>query len=202
MKILDVTGKKCPLPLIETKKALNTLEQGESLKVVTDNETAKNNVTRFLNDNNIKSQWEKNDQVYEIMINYQDSDLENIRAEAYCETDNSGDQGFVVVFSKNYLGEGSEELGKILINGYLETLIADEKYPQKMMFLNSGALMTIKGSPQEEVLKEFEEAGVEILVCGTCLDFYKMTDQLAVGKISNMLEIQDAMIGAGKVLNI
>ena len=202
MKILDVTGKKCPLPLIETKKALNTLEQDQGLKVITDSETAKNNVTRFLDDNNIKSQWDKIDQVFEIMINYQKSDLENVRAEAYCETDNPGDQGFVVVFSKNYLGEGSEELGKILINGYLETLIADEKYPRKMMFLNSGALMTIKDSPQEEVLKEFEEAGVEILVCGTCLDFYKKTDELAVGKISNMLEIQDAMIEATKILNV
>jgi len=202
MKILDVTGKKCPLPLIETKKALNALEQDQGLKVITDSETAKKNVTRFLNDNNIKSQWEKKDQVFEIMINYQESDLENVRAEAYCETDNSADQGFVVVFSKNYLGEGSEELGKILINGYLETLIADEKYPRKMMFFNSGALMTIKGSPQEEVLKEFEEAGVEILVCGTCLDFYKKTDELAVGKISNMLEIQDAMIEATKILNV
>ncbi len=201
MKILDVTGKKCPLPLIETKKTLNEIGKDTALKVITDSETAKNNVTRFLNDNNIQSEWSQNDKVFEIMINYQEVDLEHVQAEAYCSADTPQDKGFVVVFSKNYLGEGSEELGKILINGYLDTLIADEQYPQKMMFFNSGVFMTLKGSPQEEMLQEFEKEGVEILICGTCLDYYKKTKELAVGKVSNMLEIQTSMNEAAKVLN-
>lgn len=202
MKILDVKGKKCPLPLIETKKALNEMGTDEVLKVVTDSETSKNNVTRFLSDNNIKSEWSEKDHVYEILINYQDTDLENVEAEAYCTTDPLKDTGFVIVFTKNYLGEGSEELGKTLMNGFLDTLIADENFPRKMMFFNAAIFMTLKGSPQEEMLKELEEAGVEILVCGTCLDFYKKTKELAVGKVSNMLEIQNSMLGAAKTINL
>ena len=87
------------------------------------------------------------------------------------------------------------------MSGFLDTLIADDNIPQKMMFFNSAVLMTIKGSPQEEVLQELEEAGVDILVCGTCLDYYKKTKELAVGKVSNMMEIQMGMIEAGKILN-
>jgi selenium metabolism protein YedF len=202
MKILDVKGKKCPLPLIETKKALNEMGTDEVLKVITDSETSKNNVTRFLSDNNIKSDWSEKDHVYEILVNYQDTDLENVQAEAYCTPDPPKDTGFVIVFTKNYLGEGSEELGKILMNGFLDTLIADEKYPRKMMFFNSAVFMALKGSPQEEMLRELEEEGVEILVCGTCLDFYKKSKELAVGKVSNMLEIQNSMLSADKVINL
>ena len=202
MKILDVIGKRCPLPLIETKKALKDLPEGEALKVITDSETSKNNVSRFLQDNNIKSDWSKSGDVFEILINYQAADLEDVRAEDYCITDPPADKGFVIVFTSNYLGEGSEELGKILINGYLDTLIANEKLPGKMMFFNSGVLMTLKDSAQLEMIKELEDAGVEMLVCGTCLEFFDKTRDLAVGKISNMYEILDGMISTAKVLTV
>jgi selenium metabolism protein YedF len=201
MKILNVKGKQCPLPLIETKKALNEMGGEAELKVITDSETAKNNVTRFLNDNDIQSEWSENDQVYEILINHRGGDLEQADAEAYCSPANAVDSDFVVVFTKDYLGEGSEELGRILMNGFLDTLIADENFPKKLMFFNSAVLMTLKGSAQIDMLRELEEAGMEILVCGTCLDYYKKTNELAVGKVSNMLEIQTSMIEAGKVLN-
>ncbi|MEA3476598.1 MAG: sulfurtransferase-like selenium metabolism protein YedF [Bacteroidota bacterium] len=202
MKILDVIGKRCPLPLIETKKALKDLPEGEALKVITDSETSKNNVSRFLQDNNIKSDWSKSGDVFEILINYQAADLEDVRAEDYCIIDPPTDKGFVIVFTKDYLGEGSEELGKILINGYLDTLIANEKLPVKMMFFNSGVLMTLKDSAQLEMIKELEDAGVEMLVCGTCLEFFDKTRDLAVGKISNMYEILDGMISTAKILTV
>ncbi len=202
MKILDVIGKRCPLPLIATKKALKDLPEGEALKVITDSETSRDNVSRFLQDNNIKSDWSKSGDVFEILINYQEADLEDARAEDYCISDPPAEQGFVIVFTRNYLGEGSEELGKILINGYLDTLIANEKLPGKMMFFNSGVLMVLKDSDQLEMIRELEDAGVEMLVCGTCLEFFDKTRDLAVGRISNMYEILDGMIGTAKVLTV
>ena len=71
-----------------------------------------------------------------------------------------------------------------------------------MMFFNSGVLMTLKDSAQLEMIKELEDAGVEMLVCGTCLEFFDKTRDLAVGKISNMYEILDGMISTAKVLTV
>lgn len=87
------------------------------------------------------------------------------------------------------MGEGNDELGKILIKGLIYAFAHQEKVPKKMIFFNGGAYLTCKGSESLEDLKELEKRGTTILTCGTCLDYYKMRDQLAIGGVTNLYEI-------------
>ena len=106
-----------------------------------------------------------------------------------------------LVFAKNRIGEGAEELGKMLVSGFLNTFKEMEKLPQKVIFLNSGIDLVLKDSPTIPILKEYEAQGVELLACGACLDFYKKVDEVAVGRVSNAYDILNATINTGKVIS-
>ncbi|RLD55217.1 MAG: sulfurtransferase-like selenium metabolism protein YedF [Bacteroidetes bacterium] len=201
MKTIDVKGMACPLPLIETKKALKEIEEGESLKVIIDNATSVINVLRFLEDNGVPVNKTQNGNITELIVNKQDSDIENAEVDEYCSIDLPADNNFVLVFAKNRIGEGAEELGKMLVNGFLNTFKEMEKLPQKVIFLNSGIDLVLKGSPTIPILKEYEKQGVELLACGTCLEFYNKVDEVAVGRVSNAYDILNATINAGKMIS-
>ena len=202
MKIIDVKGLKCPLPLIETKKALSKLPDNESLKIVIDNEISKNNVIRFLGDNGIKSETLKNGNVFEVLVNQHNVDLKNVEAEKYCKIDPIGKDNYIIIFGKDRLGEGSEDLGFVLAGSLLNTLKEMDNLPTKIIFINSGINLVLKGSPTLLPLKELEKSGVELIVCGTCLNYFNKIDDFAIGRISDMYEILESMTKAGKVINI
>jgi selenium metabolism protein YedF len=202
MKIIDVKGKKCPMPLIETKKALKEIGRNEALKVITDSANAVKNVTHYLEDNGIPVHTVQSGNVWEININKGDNDLENTTPEAYCPTSEEMDKSFVVVYAKDRLGEGSEELGNALVGAMLNTMKEMDTLPQKIIFINSGINLVIKSSLVISQLKVLESKGVELISCGTCLDYYGKMDELAVGRISNMLEIMESMTNVGKVINV
>ena len=69
-----------------------------------------------------------------------------------------------------------------------------------MLFYNGGAKLTTEGSASLEDLKKLEAQGVEILTCGTCLDYYGLTEKLQVGGVTNMYTIVEKLAGAGKVI--
>ena len=95
----------------------------------------------------------------------------------------------VVVFSSDKMGEGEDALGEILIKSFLYTLTQAEKLPRTLLFYNKGAFLTCQDSPVLEDLKVLEKEGVQIYTCGTCLDYYKLKDKLAVGEVANMLSL-------------
>jgi selenium metabolism protein YedF len=201
MKTIDVKGLQCPMPLIETKKALKEIEEGEYLKIIIDNATSVINVLRFLGDNGVPVTKSQNGNITELTVNKQGSEIENAEVDEYCEIDLPLDNNFILVFAKNRIGEGAEELGKMLVGGFLNTFKEMEKLPQKVIFLNSGIDLVLKGSPTIPVLKEYENRGVELLVCGTCLDYYKKVKEVAVGRVSNAYDILNATINAGKMIS-
>ena len=201
MKTIDVKGMACPMPLIETKRALKEIEEGESLKVIIDNATSVTNVLRFLEDNGLPVEKTQKGNITELTVNKQDSDIENAEVDEYCAVDLPPDNNFVLVFAKNRIGEGSEELGKMLVGGFLNTFKEMEKLPQKVIFLNSGIDLVLKGSPTIPILEEYEKLGVELLACGACLDYYKKVDEVAVGRVSNAYDILNATINAGKLIS-
>ena len=201
MKTIDVKGLKCPMPLIETKKALKEINNDETLKIIIDNETSVTNVLRFLEDNGMPVAKERKGKVVELIVNKQDSDIENVVVEEYCSTDLPSDNNFVLVFAKNRIGEGSEELGKMLVGGFLNTFKEMEKLPQKVIFMNSGIDLVLKGSPTVPILEEYEKNGVELLACGTCLEFYEKVNDVAIGKVSNAYDILNGTINASKVIS-
>ena len=108
----------------------------------------------------------------------------------------------VLVVSSDVMGRGSEELGNILVRGFFHTLGEVEPLPQTIIFFNAGVKLACEGSPVLDDLRALEAEGIEMLVCGTCLGYFELTDKLAVGQVSNMYDIAETMLGAGKVVNL
>ena len=112
----------------------------------------------------------------------------------------AGQKNTVVVVAADHMGEGEGELGKNLLKAFLYALSQQENLPKTILFYNSGAYLTCAGSDSLEDLKFMEAQGVEIRTCGTCLDFYKLKETLAVGSITNMYAIAETLAAAGKVI--
>lgn len=106
----------------------------------------------------------------------------------------------VVVISSDKMGEGDEELGKILMKGFLYALAGGDELPAAMLFYNGGAAFTCEESPVLDDLKSLEAQGVEILTCGTCLNHYGLTDKLKVGEVTNMYVIAEKMTKADRIV--
>ena len=117
-----------------------------------------------------------------------------------CALPRSGKKNTVVVVSSKTMGEGDPELGTALMKGFLYALGQQEELPATILFYNGGASITCEGSVSLEDLKSMEAQGVEILTCGTCLNFYGLTEKLAVGGVTNMYSIVEKMTGADLIV--
>jgi selenium metabolism protein YedF len=105
-----------------------------------------------------------------------------------------------VAIGSDKMGEGNEELGKVLLKGFIYALTQLDTLPDTMLFYNGGAKITTEGSDSLEDLKSLEAQGVEILTCGTCLNYYNLSDQLKVGSVTNMYAIVETLSNADKIL--
>ncbi|MCG0275115.1 MAG: sulfurtransferase-like selenium metabolism protein YedF [Thermosediminibacteraceae bacterium] len=179
---VDCRGKKCPEPVIMTKKALDSISQGRVVAIV-DNEVARDNVMKLAKHQGYNCFSESRDGVQYIYI-----DKEPKTAEC-AEGLNTESSSFVILVTSDTLGKGSEELGKLLMRNYIYTLKELDRLPKCIMFINKGVYLAAQGSESLEVLKELESKGVEILSCGTCLDYYGLKEKLAVGSVTNMYTI-------------
>jgi len=200
MKTVDAIGKVCPVPLIMTKKALMEPDPANGILVLIDNETSVKNVTRFLQDNGMKVQTELKDAVFHLFVNKPERISENVQVEEYCQVETPVKSNVVVAIQRNRLGDGAEELGSILMKAFVNTLPEISVSPKTVVFLNSGVYLALNGSPVIESLKKLEERKVEILVCGTCLDYYEQKQNLGVGKVSNMYDILERLTQASSVI--
>lgn len=193
---VDARGQACPKPVIMTKKELDNIEEGVVVTIV-DNEVAKNNVSKLAKSLGYEYKVEdKGENEYVITIVKGEGEVK----EENTPTVQRGNK--VVVFSSRTMGKGSEELGEILIKSFIYTLTESTPYPSTMIFYNGGVYLTCEGSPVLEDLKKLEKEGVEIISCGTCLDYYNLKDKLQVGEISNMYTIYDKMRNAANIINI
>lgn len=200
-KILDARGWACPKPVIETRKAIQT---GVPLIVIVDNKPAKENVSRLAVKLGFQIQVEeKSDGTY-IHIEHSSSENKQIHiteeiAESYetCRTAN-----IVLVIATDSVGKGDDELGKILMRAFMHTFLEVKPSPNTIIFMNNGVKLAVAGSPVLEDLQELSNNGIEILVCGTCLNYFGLTDKIAVGTISNAYSIAEAMLQADKVINL
>lgn len=187
-KEIDARGVACPRPVIMTKKALDEINEGVIITVV-DNEVAKENVSKLAKSMNYEYKVDKaSDEHYYISIT---KGKVNEEESNVCIPDTFKDM--TIVFGSNIMGSGSKELGEILMKGYIYTLTESIPFPSTLIFLNSGAKLTTEGSQSLEDLKKLENEGVEILTCGTCLDYYDLSDKLEVGEVSNMYTIVEKM---------
>jgi selenium metabolism protein YedF len=108
----------------------------------------------------------------------------------------------ILVISSDSMGRGDAELGNILIRAFFHTLGEVEPLPQTIIFFNAGVKLACDGSPVLDDLQALENNGIEMLVCGTCLGYFELKDKLVAGQVSNMYDIAETILTAGKVVNL
>ena len=210
---LDERGKQCPLPVIDTKKALASCKQGETVEVLVDNEIAVQNLRKMAGHMGLTSSFEKSGEgefQVKITADGQEKDgssrnpaLEDGEAfsagssrEEIASQPDGRKKGMVVVLASNLMGQGEETLGRLLMKGVVYALTQQDLLPESVLLYNSGAFLSCEGSDNLEDLKGLEAQGVEILTCGTCLSHYGLGDRLKVGSVTNMYEIAERMTAA------
>jgi selenium metabolism protein YedF len=191
MEVINVLGKPCPIPVIEAKKALRKIQAGEKIQVLVDNDLSRQNLEKMAGAMGSPFGYEKQ----------ADGNI-LVTITAARETVDAGGGSLVVAIGRNTMGSGNDDLGAILIKGFIYSLTELDKPPEAMLFFNSGVRLTTTGSTTLEDLKKLEEKGTVISSCGTCLDFYKVKDKLAVGSVTNMYAIVQAMGEAGRLINL
>lgn len=227
---LDERGKQCPLPVIEAKKALEQAAPGSVVEVLVDNEIAVQNLKKLADHKGLASASEKiSGQEFLVKITAAGkSEEKEAAAPAATESSVSGgfetdekdgsgapageasevvscqadvrEKGLTVVLASDQMGQGDEILGRLLMKGFVYALTQQDKLPETVLLFNGGARLSCMGSDSLGDLKELEAQGVEILTCGTCLNHYGLTQQLAVGSVTNMYEIVERMTQARRLV--
>lgn len=199
MITVNAMGDNCPIPVIKTKKAMQALTQPEVIEVLVDNEIAVQNVSKMAASAGAQVSSEKlGDKEFKVVIQVKGAVAETGSEEVTCVPD--ARDNTIVVISSDRMGAGNDALGKVLIKGFIFAITQLDTLPKKMLFYNGGATLTAEGSDSLEDLKSLEAQGVEILTCGTCLDYYGLKEKLAVGSVTNMYSIVEAMAEATKTI--
>ena len=198
MVTVDARGDACPLPVVKAKNAIKELNGAGQVEVLVDNEIAVQNLTKMAQQKGYASSAEKRAaQEYRVVLTVGDAAAET-PAPAVCAPDTRTDT--VVAIGSNQMGVGAEELGKTLLKAFVFALTQQDQLPRTVLFYNGGASLTCEGSPMLEDLKTLEAEGVEILTCGTCLNYYGLTEKLAVGGVTNLYVIAEKLTQAGNVV--
>jgi selenium metabolism protein YedF len=202
MKTIDARGQLCPKPLIMLRTVMRELNESSDLQILIDNEISRDNLMKFLSDQNIEVKCETAENHWIISGFYQPGQqsfqptpsvfLDSI------DTDTNMiaslfPSDYVVVIKNDKMGQGDSDLGSILIQGYFSALAETENKPVKVIFYNAGVMLTTDNSPVLHSLKKMSELNVDLVVCGACVDFYQIKSDVAVGRISNMMEIVDIL---------
>ena len=196
---VDARGDACPLPVVKAKKAIAELNGAGEVEILVDNEIAVQNLTKMAQQKGLVYRAEKlAEREYSVRFTVGEAVPEREEKTEACAPDTRTDT--VVVIASDQMGEGAEELGKTLLKAFVFSLTQQDKLPKTILLYNGGAYLTCEGSPMLEDLKALEAEGVEILTCGTCLNFYGLTEKLAVGGVTNMYVIAEKMLGAGNVV--
>jgi selenium metabolism protein YedF len=190
--IVDARGLTCPQPVILTKRVM---DKGETDRLVTivDQTVALENVTKLARS-----------QGYDVEVEDKEGDyyITMIRSEE-CTTEAADLQDNVTILITNrYFGQGEEELGQVLMRSFLYTLGEMNGRVKSIIFMNSGVFLTTEGSEVLEILQGLNQEGVQILSCGTCLDFYGLKEKLAVGEITNMYTAVEMLSSAERSITL
>jgi selenium metabolism protein YedF len=176
-----------------TKKAL---EQENNVTVIVDNEPAVENIKRLGKHMACTLHTEKKeDGTFQIHLSREAGGSADVALDVSCAAG-----PVVIAISSDRMGRGDDELGHVLIRSFMHTMLSLEPLPQTVIFYNTGVKLTVKDSDVLDDLKQIEESGVSILVCGTCLNYFGITKDLSVGVISNMYDIASTMAAAGRLV--
>lgn len=198
---IDARGDACPVPVVKAKKALDQAAAGEVIEVHVDNEVAVQNLRKLaagMNCGFCSRTVGDGHFAAEITAAGAAKPEPSMQLSEECRPDSRDSS--VIVISSAVMGRGNDDLGKVLMKGYIYALSQLDTLPAAVLFYNGGVTLTTEGSDSLEDLKTMEAQGVKIISCGTCLDFYRLTDRLRVGTIGNMYEIAGTMQMASKII--
>ena len=202
MRTIDTSGKKCPIPIIETKKALRETPRGETFIVLTDSITSFKNISRFLTDNKIRFTASESHGLWTFNIINETASTQLTAAEIYCEPEQPANLkgNYSIAVTSEFMGSGDDSLGRILMRAFFVSLSCFETLPEVIVFYNSGVKLAARDSDVINLLREIEDKGVEMILCGTCVDHYKLAGSVGVGKIGDMYLILEKLSASGKVI--
>jgi selenium metabolism protein YedF len=201
-KILDARDLACPAPVLMVKNAVEK-EHLSQFEIIVDNEAAKENVSRFLGSQNfdVTALQEGND--YKISARRQGESPAAEQIQPPVPQDQVDQQQKIMVLAAtDRIGTGDDELGQKLMISFIKTLEEMGHELWRLVFVNNGVKLTIAGSAVLNELKAYEDKGLTILVCGTCLSHFNLLEAKQVGTTTNMLDIVTAMQLADKVISI
>lgn len=198
--VLNALGEQCPAPVVMTMKALKEIKEDSIIEIYVDNEIAVQNIGKLFSSKKLKHSSEKlkenNFVIRGEVIGFVESEAATEGEELVLDAVGTT----IVAIASETMGEGDDVLGKMLLKGFIYALCHLEELPKSIIFYNAGAKLALDNSEVLEDIKSLEDQGVEVLTCGTCLDFFEAKDRLAVGSVSNMYTIVEKLNGATKVI--
>ncbi|MCX5839537.1 MAG: sulfurtransferase-like selenium metabolism protein YedF [Deltaproteobacteria bacterium] len=206
MKVtVDARGLACPEPVLLAKKAIAA---NEEVTVIVDNEIAVENIRRLAAKSACGfSVIEKEGAFREIALVRTGPAVQAAaetgvaEAELSCGVAPAKEVGpLVVILSDNRMGRGDDVLGDVLIRAFVHTIAQLKPLPATIICYNAGVKLAVKDSAVLDDLQQLSQAGVDILVCGTCVNYFGLGDQVAAGRISNMYDIAETMAGAARLV--
>jgi selenium metabolism protein YedF len=204
-RLLDLRGLACPEPVVRTRNALaeSGAQELPRLRVLVDNQAAAANVARFAASQGwqtLERQLENGD--FELWIE-QTGKAKKVPPPAPARASQPAPKtncGYILYLNRETMGDGDEQLGKVLLKAFLQTLPELEELPSNIILVNGAVRLAIRGAASLAALEKLAAAGCKLLVCGTCLDFYNLKDEVAVGRVSNMFEIAGLLTGPKSVV--
>ncbi|MEG0779569.1 MAG: sulfurtransferase-like selenium metabolism protein YedF [Oscillospiraceae bacterium] len=199
--LVNAIGEPCPVPVVKATRALGGMTEPGTLEVHVDNEVAVENLKRLAAKYQFPMGTQQTAERHFVVTVDVTAPIPTAAAAAdepiVCTDCGSGT---VVAVAADVMGHGDDALGKVLLKGFLFAVSQLPVLPQTILFYNGGAKLTVEGSDSLEDLRGMAAQGVEILTCGTCLNFFNLTDQLAVGGVTNMYTIVEKLAEAAKVI--
>jgi selenium metabolism protein YedF len=192
MEMIDCRNQPCPAPVISVKKAL---QEHAEIRVLLDDGAPRENVTRFSRNRGCRVTEERDGSGWILTISASTDT-------ALPASGTVSPRDRVIMITSDRLGDGTEELGRLLMKNFIHTLLESDRLPARMLFLNSGVFLTCAGAETLEALGKLRDLGVEIFSCGLCLDFFQLKEKLQVGSTTNMLAIADYLLSADSVIRL
>ena len=195
---LDCRGLACPNPVLKTKELVDRGDASR-LTVLVDNDAAKENVSRFLSRSGYRVHVEEKDDAFAVTgFRGQEAACEVFIPKERAEKE----EKILVLVANNRIGQGDDELGRKLMINFLATLKEMGPSLWRLVLLNGGVKLAVEGSEVLATLRELETGGIHVLVCGTCLNHFRLLEKKQVGETTNMLDVVTSLQLADRVISL
>ena len=198
-KIIDAKGKPCPMPVIMAKAAIT--EGHEAFAIQVDSQTSVENLKRLAASQGYSANLREESGTFTLEFSKGGNTVQSVDTPAPPAAP-SPVGNYVVFVGRGIIGDGDRELGTNLMRMFFYTLKSSDNLPSAVLFMNDGAKLPVLDEQVIEHLIDLISMGVDVLVCGACLNFYQLTDRPCAGTVSNMYDILSRMQAAAKVISL